>query len=418
MRKVKIGECLKVKHGWAFKGEYFRERGVQSILTPGNFYEKGGFKPNGGKERYYIGHYPQEYLCHKGDLIIAMTQQAEGLLGSTAIVPENGKYLHNQRIGLITCDESKLFPLFAYYLFMTKSVRIQLERSASGTKVKHTSPEKIYEVLVSLPEVEQQKNIATILYAVEEKENINKRINENLEQQLRTIYDYWFTQFDFPDEKGKPYRSSGGKMVWNEELKREIPEGWSVASIISNPLSAVIKPGVTRFDKKTYFATADVDGRNILDGTLIAFEGRESRANMQPTINSIWFAKMKNSIKHLILNAEMKDLIDNSILSTGFFGLQVQEDAFEYIASFIRSGYFENRKDILAHGATQQAVNNDDLESFYLVIPDVKTMRAFHDVTQKIYAQISINIVENRKLRELRDWLLPMLMNGQATVAD
>lgn len=89
------------------------------------------------------GTYPKEYLCHKGDLIVAMTQQAEGLLGSTALVPENNKYRHNQRIGLITCDEKRLNKLFAYYLFMTKSVREQLERSSSGTKVKHTSPGKI-----------------------------------------------------------------------------------------------------------------------------------------------------------------------------------------------------------------------------------------------------------------------------------
>lgn len=418
MKKIKLGECLTVKHGWAFKGEYFSNNGVQSILTPGNFYERGGFKPNDGKERYYMGQYPKEYLCNKGDLIVAMTQQAEGLLGSTAIVPEDGKYLHNQRIGLVTCDESKLLPLFAYYLFMTKSVRIQLERSASGTKVKHTSPEKIYDVVVSLPEVEQQKKIATLLYAIEQKESINKRINDNLEQQLRAIYDYWFTQFDFPDENGNPYRSSGGKMVWNDDLKREIPERWSVASILSNPLSTVIKPGVARFDTKTYFATADVNGRNILEGTQISYEGRESRANMQPTVNSVWFAKMKNSIKHLILNNEMKDLIDNSILSTGFLGLQVQENAFEYVASFISSDYFENRKDILAHGATQEAVNNDDLGSLYFVIPDDSTLQSFHNATKGAYAKISGNIVENRKLSKLRDWLLPMLMNGQAIVAN
>lgn len=116
MNRMKLGEILSVKHGWAFKGEYFAEDGEQSILTPGNFFEKGGFKPNNGKERYYTGTYPKEYLCHKGDLIVAMTQQAEGLLGSTALVPENNKYLHNQRIGLITCDEKRLNKLFAYYL--------------------------------------------------------------------------------------------------------------------------------------------------------------------------------------------------------------------------------------------------------------------------------------------------------------
>ena len=205
-------------------------------------------------------------------------------------------------------------------------------------------------------------------------------------------------------------------MVWNDALNREIPEGWSVASIVSNPLSTVIKPGVARFDTKTYFATGDVNGRNILEGTTISYEGRENRANMQPTVNSIWFAKMKNSVKHLILNNEMKDLIDNSILSTGFLGLQVQENAFEYVASFVDSDYFENRKDILAHGATQEAVNNDDLSSLYFVIPDDSALQSFHNATKGAYAKISGNIVENRKLSKLRDWLLPMLMNRQAIV--
>lgn len=169
--------------GWAFKGEYFAEDGEQSILTPGNFFEKGGFKPNNGKERYYTGTYPKEYLCHKGDLIVAMTQQAEGLLGSTALVPENNKYLHNQRIGLITCDEKRLNKLFAYYLFMTKSVREQLERSSSGTKVKHTSPEKIYDVEVEIPDVISQQKIANLLWAIDEKIANNKAINDNLPYQ-------------------------------------------------------------------------------------------------------------------------------------------------------------------------------------------------------------------------------------------
>lgn len=180
MNRMKLGEILSVKHGWAFKGEYFAEDGEQSILTPGNFFEKGGFKPNNGKERYYTGTYPKEYLCHKGDLIVAMTQQAEGLLGSTALVPENNKYLHNQRIGLITCDAKRLNKLFAYYLFMTKSVREQLERSSSGTKVKHTSPEKIYDVEVEIPDVISQQKIANLLWSIDEKIANNNAINDNL----------------------------------------------------------------------------------------------------------------------------------------------------------------------------------------------------------------------------------------------
>ena len=180
MRKVKLGETLSVKHGWSFKGEYFAESGEQSLLTPGNFYEKGGFKPNNGKERYYTDKYPEEYLCHKGDLVVAMTQQAEGLLGSIALVPEDNKYLHNQRIGLITCDETQLNKLFAYYLFMTKSVREQLERSASGTKVKHTSPERIYDVEVEIPDLFSQEKIAKLLMTIDGKISANLSINDNL----------------------------------------------------------------------------------------------------------------------------------------------------------------------------------------------------------------------------------------------
>ena len=180
MIKCKLGECLTVKHGWAFKGRFFREEGQQCILTPGNFYEKGGFKPNNGKERYYSGTYPEEYLCKKGDLVVAMTQQSEGLLGSTAIVPEDNKYLHNQRIGLITCDVEKMNSSFAYYLFMTQVVRKQLERTSSGTKVKHTSPERISNIEVEIPDLSNQKKIAYILMCIDAKISNNMSINDNL----------------------------------------------------------------------------------------------------------------------------------------------------------------------------------------------------------------------------------------------
>ena len=243
-------------------------------------------------------------------------------------------------------------------------------------------------------------------------------LNDNLEQQLTTLYDYWFTQFDFPDENGKPYQSSGGKMVMNNGLKKKIPDRWNVESVYSNQLSSIIKPGVDKFDTKTYFATADVKGTSLSSGTLIDYENRESRANMQPSVNSVWFAKMKNSIKHLYLNEEMLPIISSSILSTGFCGLQCSDVSFEYMASYISNTYFETHKDMLAHGATQEAVNNDDLTGIHIVIPDNKTLQHYHRIAQPIYSQISKNICENQELVKLRDWLLPMLMNGQATIAD
>ena len=206
--------------------------------------------------------------------------------------------------------------------------------------------------------------------------------------------------------------------MWNEQLSRDIPANWSVQSVISNSLTTVIKPGVEEFLTKTYLATADVKGTSISNGTVIDFESRESRANMQPTVNSVWFAKMKNSVKHLFLNAEMSSVIESSILSTGFCGLQCSNDSFEYLSSFITSPYFEIHKDMLAHGATQEAVNNDDLARISLIIPSQNVLRAYRTITKPIYSQISKNICESRELTELRDWLLPMLMNGQATIED
>lgn len=215
---------------------------------------------------------------------------------------------------------------------------------------KHTTGSIIMEIRISdlmnteiiIPPREIQKNIAKCLNKIDRKIELNKMVNDNLEQQLMLLYDYWFIQFDFPDNNGNPYQISGGKMVWNDTLRRNIPENWKVQSVISNCLSSVIKPGVKIFNTKTYLATADVKGTSISTGTIVDYDGRESRANMQPSINSVWFAKMKNSIKHLYLNKEMQPIISSSILSTGFCGLQCNEISFEYIASYVSNAYFEN----------------------------------------------------------------------------
>ena len=228
-------------------------------------------------------------------------------------------------------------------------------------------------------------------------------LNDNLQQQIKLLYDYWFSQFDFPNAEGLPFKSSGGEMEYSDRLKRNIPLGWTVESVIDNTISTPIKPGVEVFDKKTYLATADVNGTTISSGSLIDYENREGRANMQPSVSSVWFAKMKNSIKHLYLNKQMQPIIDSTILSTGFCGLQCLEQSFEYMAAFIEHSYFESVKDVLAHGATQESVNNDDLLGLVMVVPNKDVLDLFHRRTAPMYAQISKNICENQQLTKLRD---------------
>lgn len=313
---------------------------------------------------------------------------------------------------------SEVEPEFISFFLNREETRKWLVAHAVGTNMPNLNTDILSDVPIAYPLLEEQRKIVQVLNSLDEKIALNNAVNDNLEQQLMLLYDYWFTQFDFPDNDGNPYQTSGGKMVWNDTLKRNIPENWKVQSVISNCLSSIIKPGVEIFNTKTYLATADVKGTSISTGTIVDYDGRESRANMQPSINSVWFAKMKNSIKHLYLNKEMQPIISSCILSTGFCGLQCNEISFEYIASYVSNAYFEIHKDMLAHGATQEAVNNDDLAGVHIIIPEDTVLRAYHEATQAIYAQISKNICENQELVKLRDWLLPMLMNGQATISD
>ena len=303
-----------------------------------------------------------------------------------------------------------------YYVF--EYIKASIQNAASGSIQDNINIDYLATLKFRIPEKKYQDMIVALLGAIDKKIISNNDINDNLQQQLKLLYDYWFTQFDFPDSNGKPYKSSGGTMISSDKVSNKVPAGWKVETLFKNSLSDILKPGVDYFTSKTYLATADVNGTDISSGSMIDYETRENRANMQPTLNSVWFAKMKNSIKHLYLNKGMQQLVDECILSTGFCGLQCTEESFEYISSFIEHSYFEIQKDTLAHGATQEAVNNDDLSNVAIVIPSSEVLHLFHERTSGIYSQISKNVCENQELTRLRDWLLPMLMNGQATISD
>ena len=364
-------------------------------------------------ESYYNG-LNENKKAKKGDILYSVV----GSFGKPVYVDFDKQMVFQRHIAILR-PKRNVNARFIYYTMLNPQFYKLVDKLAIGCSQRTVTLDTLRNIEVNLPDKDIQDKMVGILSLIDEKIDINNNaINDNLEQQLMLLYDYWFTQFDFPDNDGNPYQTSGGKMVWNDTLKRNIPENWKVQSVISNCLSSIIKPGVEIFNTKTYLATADVKGTSISTGTTVDYDGRESRANMQPSINSVWFAKMKNSIKHLYLNKEMQPIISSSILSTGFCGLQCNEISFEYIASYVSNAYFEIHKDMLAHGATQEAVNNDDLAGVHIIIPEDTVLRAYHETTQAIYAQISKNVCENQELVKLRDWLLPMLMNGQATISD
>jgi type I restriction enzyme S subunit len=160
-----FSELCDIKHGYAFEGEFFSNEGEYVLLTPGNFYERGGYRDRGEKQKYYTGEIPRDYVLNEGDLLVAMTEQAAGLLGSPILVPESDKFLHNQRLGLVSKKPGVAWTNeFFFHVFNTQPVRKAIHASASGVKVRHTSPTKIGEVVVAFPtSLSEQKRIVTTL---------------------------------------------------------------------------------------------------------------------------------------------------------------------------------------------------------------------------------------------------------------
>ncbi len=351
----------------------------------------------------------------RGDLVM----NTRGTIGNMGVYKENVPY-ENIRINsgmLIIRGGSDYDNGFLYGFFRSNLFYKQVENIMSGS-VQSQLPIWIFN-FIQVPElsIPAQQKISTVLSALDSKIELNNRINAELEQMAKTLYDYWFVQFDFPNQNGKPYKKNGGKMVWNKELKRDIPEGWENGSFLKNSLTKILKPGINKFEGvKKYLATADINDREVGLGEDITYQNRESRANMQPIENSIWFAKMKASKKHLFIGKCSPDFVNSHILSTGFMGLKCKDLAFEYVASSIASDGFEIVKDRISHGATMQGIGNDDLKFIQMIVPDDNTLSKYKNLTSSMYSKMESNRQENKKLAELRDWLLPMLMNGQVTV--
>lgn len=219
--EIELGDLIHVKHGFAFKSEYFSFEGEQIVLTPGNFYESGGFKPRGSKDRFYTDEYPPQYLLRKGDLIIAMTEQGAGLLGSAALIPSNNSYLHNQRLGLVEITApDKVDKYFLYLVFNSEAIRAQIAGSATGTKVKHTAPERIYRCKYKFPSLNLQQRITSIVSAYDDLIENNLARIKLLEEMAQITYEEWFVRMKFPGHETAEINSETG-----------LPEGWKCISL-------------------------------------------------------------------------------------------------------------------------------------------------------------------------------------------
>jgi type I restriction enzyme, S subunit len=181
-----LSELCDIKHGYAFEGENFSTTGEYVLLTPGNFYETGGYRDRGAKQKYYVGDIPRDYVLSKGDLLIAMTEQAAGLLGSPVIVPESDRFLHNQRLGLVKAKQRTPWTNeFFFNVFNSSAVRKAIHDSASGVKVRHTSPSKIGQVVVSFPTAAADQN--AIVASFDKLREQTQRLESLYQQKLSAL---------------------------------------------------------------------------------------------------------------------------------------------------------------------------------------------------------------------------------------
>ena len=394
-----LGELINVKHGYAFKGKYISETPNKNILvTPGNFSLGGGFKSE--KFKYYHGEIPNDYKLNSNDVIVTMTDLSkEGdTLGFSALVPSNEDklYLHNQRIGLVIFKNEKFDKQYAYWLLRTRHYQKSMVNSSTGSTVSHTSPSRIQEYNFNLPPLEEQKAIAKVLTAFDDKiENLRAQ-NQILEQTAQTIFKEWFGKYQIGDD---------------------LPEGWRVGK-----LGEVTKicGGTTPSTKNIDFWDGDIhwtspkDLSNSKGMFLLSTEKKITKAGLKK-ISSGLLPK-----KTLLLSsrAPIGYLSFTNIelaINQGFIALLPKQYlSNEYMYLWLNR--FMRVVENAGNGSTFLEISKTSFRNIDCIIPEEKILNRFSHFINPTFDKILSNAIQIQTLTQTRDALLPKLMRGEIRV--
>lgn len=295
-----------------------------------------------------------------------------------------------------------------YYWFLACGQRHLLDRFFIETTIKHLPGDRLKEIELNLPPYEKQKSIGAVLSSLDEKINLNRRICAELEAMAKTLYDYWFVQFDFPDENGKPYRTSGGAMEKCKELGREVPKGWKAGTLsdIAN-ITMGQSPAGESYNENG-------DGMMFFQGST-DFGSRFPMPRVYTTAPTR-FAKNGDILMSVrapvgALNIAMEDCC----IGRGLAALNSKIGSQIYLIQLLNNfrAVFDSMN---GNGTTFGSINKDTLYALKIIIPPNNVLQQFEEIVTPIEKQIRECEKENRELSSLRDWLLPMLMNGQSIV--
>ncbi len=357
----------------------------------------------------------KRFSIHRGQVAITKDSETRDDIGvSTYIADSVPNGVLGYHCALITPDEKRLVGKFLNVVLHTPYAQKYFEMNASGSGQRYTlSVDTISNFPVPIPDLKIQHVIGDFFSSIDMKLATNNRICFELESMVKTIYDYWFTQFDFPNKNGKPYRSSGGAMVWNAELKRNIPKGWSVQSlsgISSLQPESVLPIAGTKYYHYSIPSFDESKCPTLEDGNIIA-----SNKYIVPD-NCILVSKLNPQFKRiwLINNPE-----DNSICSTEFLPVKATKTGVYVLYSLLNSTAFSIHLIQNATSSTGSRKRIDPNNCMSYKFPYNKEIfERFNRIIQPLLTHICSIPTETQALAALRDWLLPMLMNGQVSLKD
>jgi type I restriction enzyme S subunit len=281
---------------------------------------------------------------------------------------------------------------------------------------------------LNVPDLKTQQKIVDVIFSIDSKIELNNRINAELEAMSKTIYDYWFMQFDFPDQKGNPYKSSGGKMIWSKDLEREVPAGWEVTelrkylssnrgvSYNGNDINGVGTPMIN-LNSFNINSTYKPEGIKSFSGSYSASKVLKPFDLVMCNTQQTALDPQKDIIGKSVL---VPDIFESEIVSSHHVTtINVKKDALKYyLNSLFNTEYFHRYISGYATGTNILGLNFEGVLSYRTAIPPDDLLSKFQSVIVNVEKQKSETIKENQKLTELRDWLLPMLMTGQVKVND
>ena len=306
---------------------------------------------------------------------------------------------------------------FLFATLLQDSFYDYVMQGAKGSKMPRGDKEQIMRYEMPTLSIAEE-SIGKFIMDINRKIRLNEQINQNLEAMAKQLYDYWFVQFDFPNEDGKPYKSSGGEMVWNEKLKREIPKGWNVLKLGEH----------CSFNKRTsngYFnhPILYLDTSNITNNTIDELQFLNpssdiipSRARRLVQEGDIVYSTVRPNLKHfgIIMNPDY-----NMVVSTGFAVITANWSAYRYfIYQFLTQAATVENLSTIAQSAVSAypSINTSDIENLDLVVPPDSMIEKYAKTACRLYLQIDTNYKEIKSLTKQRDELLPLLMNGQISV--